>query len=562
MTTSITTNSSAAYAQSNLRRSGNEAARSIARLSSGQRITRAADDVAALSIGTALATDVSTFKIAALNANQASSLLQVADGGLANITTILQRQKALAVQANSGTLSAQERSFLNQEFANLTNEIDRLVDNTNFNGITLLDGTAGAATASFNVTAPTVVGSFTYAGTFSNALAVDSDPDGNAATLDAITFAAVDADLIGSFANSTFTAVYNFDGANNTTFSIEINGDVYTSDPQSDPIATGTTITFLAASGGSFSFDTGTSNLALGSQVEADAVAQAFNEAFAGVTIYQQRAITNFQAPVATSVMNGFVTGDTFIQSDNFDTTNATLGSITEFTVRSVTEDGANDAVITAVINGSVYVLDNTTVTYTSANQIDVSATTAARLVSADDSNDFLQISFANVAADIDIESAQDATLLKNALDFAYNVSANEAVGANGGLNFQVGTTTSDTISVNISNSNSSVLYGGTTLDVLTTASAQSAIGALDTAINTVTSIRAEVGALQSRFDFASANLETSIQNVDAARGVLMDTDISTEATNFAAQQVLLQASISVLAQANQLPQNLLNLLS
>lgn len=136
----IISNNAALSAQANLGRASQQSSLSIARLSSGNRIIRASDDVAGLAVGTVLRTNVSTLKTALTSASQASSLLQVADGGLSNIGEILQRQKALSVSANSGTLSDNERAFLNEEFQNLTLEINRLVDSTNFNGTKLLDG--------------------------------------------------------------------------------------------------------------------------------------------------------------------------------------------------------------------------------------------------------------------------------------------------------------------------------------------------------------------------------------------------------------------------------------
>lgn len=165
---SINTNIGAYYAQQNIGKASNAASLSIARLSSGSRIVRAADDVAALSAGTSLQTNVTTLRTALLNTSQGSSLLQVADGALGQITDILQRQKAIAVQAGAGSLSDSERSFLNQEFQNLTQEIDRLAGQTNFNGVSLLDGvlsttvtavdnesaaTSGTASFSFNLNA-------------------------------------------------------------------------------------------------------------------------------------------------------------------------------------------------------------------------------------------------------------------------------------------------------------------------------------------------------------------------------------------------------------------------
>ena len=144
---SINTNIAALSAQQNINRASSSAGGSIARLSSGNRITRAADDVASLSVGTSLRTQVTTLRQALVNSNQANSLLQVADGALGQVTDILQRQKSISVQAGSGSLTDTERGFLNQEFQALAQEIDRLVDSTNFNGVSLIGGGLGNSTS-------------------------------------------------------------------------------------------------------------------------------------------------------------------------------------------------------------------------------------------------------------------------------------------------------------------------------------------------------------------------------------------------------------------------------
>ena len=132
---------------------------------------------------------------------------------------------------------------------------------------------------------------------------------------------------------------------------------------------------------------------------------------------------------------------------------------------------------------------------------------------------------------------------------------------SSGGLSFQVGDTSSDSLKVAFDGVTTTKLYSGATLDVLSSGTAATAADAIDTALDSVTGVRATVGALQSRFDFAAANIESSIQNQDAARATLLDTDVASEATSYAQAQVKLQAGIAVLAQANQLPQNLLKLI-
>ncbi len=133
---------SAALSQTN-----SNLALSIARLASGNRLTQASTDVAALSIATGLSTQVSSLRQASLNIAQASSFLQVADGGAQQIGNILQRLQTLSTQSNSGILSDANREALNTEFQGLTAEIDRLAGNTNFNGVSLLNGSLSGNSA-------------------------------------------------------------------------------------------------------------------------------------------------------------------------------------------------------------------------------------------------------------------------------------------------------------------------------------------------------------------------------------------------------------------------------
>ena len=113
---------------------------SIARLSSGLRITKASDDVAGLGISETLRAQIRSINQAVRNSNDGISLLQVADGGAANIGNLLSRLRELASQSASGILGSNERSFLDQEFVALRSEIDRISNVTEFNGTKLLSG--------------------------------------------------------------------------------------------------------------------------------------------------------------------------------------------------------------------------------------------------------------------------------------------------------------------------------------------------------------------------------------------------------------------------------------
>ena len=141
MAMTATTNTSANTALRYLDINSRASSSSLAKLSSGSRIVRASDDAASLAVGTKLKADVTALKQAQVNASQASSVLQVADGALAQTVDILMRMKALSVQSQSGSVSDDERKFLDKEFQALAAQIDAIANQTKFNNTVLLDGT-------------------------------------------------------------------------------------------------------------------------------------------------------------------------------------------------------------------------------------------------------------------------------------------------------------------------------------------------------------------------------------------------------------------------------------
>ena len=159
MTSSINSNLSAAYAQVNIANAQNQSSASVQRLSSGNRIVTAADDVTALATGTSLNAQVTALNTALTNVSQGSSLLQVANGALNQVTSILQRQQAIALQAGSGSLTNTDRSYLNQEFQALSQQINQISTSTNFNGVNLLDGSLSTSAALTTNTANATAGS-------------------------------------------------------------------------------------------------------------------------------------------------------------------------------------------------------------------------------------------------------------------------------------------------------------------------------------------------------------------------------------------------------------------
>ena len=144
MSISLLTNTTSLAAQQNLNKTQNALSASIGRLSSGMRINSASDDAAGLGISTSLTADITSMGQAQRNANDGTSLSQVAEGGMSSMQDIVSRMRELAVESANGTLGATQRGYVQTEFKQLGSEINRISATTNFNGQQLLDGAASA----------------------------------------------------------------------------------------------------------------------------------------------------------------------------------------------------------------------------------------------------------------------------------------------------------------------------------------------------------------------------------------------------------------------------------
>ena len=136
----INTNIASQEVQKNLRASTQQTESEFSKLSSGKRITKSADDAAGLAIAKKLEAETRGLRMASRNANDAISLVQVAEGGLNETQNILTRLRELSVQAGSDTVGDVERGYLSMEYEQLVQEADRISKTTNFNGRSLLQG--------------------------------------------------------------------------------------------------------------------------------------------------------------------------------------------------------------------------------------------------------------------------------------------------------------------------------------------------------------------------------------------------------------------------------------
>jgi flagellin len=140
----VRTNVASLEAQRHLSRTTREQGLSFQRLASGFRINTAADDAAGLGITESMNAQIRSYMVAERNANDGISMAETADGAAAQISSILTRMRELAVQSSNGSLQAADRTNLNTEFTALRSEIDRISNVTQFNGVSLLSGTAAA----------------------------------------------------------------------------------------------------------------------------------------------------------------------------------------------------------------------------------------------------------------------------------------------------------------------------------------------------------------------------------------------------------------------------------
>ena len=198
----VNTNITSINAQRNLATVSERLGTNFRRLSTGLRISTAADDAAGLAISERLRSQVRSLEQSKRNANDGISMVQTAEGALNEVSNILTRLRELAIQSSNGSVSNADKNTLDEEFQSLVNEIDRIGQSTEFNGIKLLDGTA--STVTFQVGFGTTANVDTISVTLQSA------------RTSALTLSSLD---IGS-GGSTTTAITNIDSAINTVSSL------------------------------------------------------------------------------------------------------------------------------------------------------------------------------------------------------------------------------------------------------------------------------------------------------------------------------------------------------
>ena len=531
---SISASVAARFVYQNLGIANREATDSVARISSGSRIVNASDDVAGLAVGTGLQTTVNTLRAGLQNASQTTSLLQVADGALAEVTTMLQRQKVLATQAASSALTNTERTFLDQEFQALEAEIDRLVKTTSFNGVTPLynteidvepHNTLGRPVQAFDI-----VTNAGRNGAGPGRLRFVDEQGNNLVGNEA--FSNISPEVHGAITN---IKVSNVEYGVSADISMEIGGRLFTGIVEHRS-------TFAFVTNGKDYIEVGTAQFRLDNESRVEVSRARMEYDLHNTRIFRRTRIydidtrdTRIEGRNFRVFMDGYNFGDN-VNIDNF---------------RYIGDRGVNNSARLAVdINGETFVANNV--------RDRIQNNTRIRFIDESTRNRF-DIRFGQmnpIDADGTSSIREDLSVRKAFLD-ALNVSFARS---GNGVNIELGDGQAP-LEFKVDPMITAALYEGKDLGVGDAAKAREAMGQLDVAIDMVVEARADLGSVMSRVDFASANMESSLQNQDAARALYLDTDIAAESSEFAGALVKSQAAISALAQVNQMGRTILQLL-
>ena len=625
----INTNIMSLNAQRNLNTSGGALATSIQRLSSGLRINSAKDDAAGLAISERFTTQIRGMNQAARNANDGISLAQTAEGALGEISNNLQRIRELAVQSRNATNSSSDRMALDAEVQLLKAEIQRVAEETNFNGTPLLNGSFMNQAFQVGADQGQVINIAQIANANIKALGNWNRVDTPAGMAGTTPQAVVTSRTVtGTAPAGVISSGTPTPGG---TFSIDITGLAPTDGANGfdafDITVNGTTATVAAVA---YDTDAATTEAAL-----ADAIAVAINSVVSGAADASAQDGT-----IAIDNTTGSSTLIVSAENDEFqpfqvigETTPAgatTFGTTTaaEFTINGVgiasaggaTASAGVDALVSAFnaakalpanaaalgnitasnVNGRLQLVDST------GADIDIDGTAPSK-AGMDTFTDVpvqnfvagsLVLTGSKGTATINFPAAGGAgqrasDLVKAINNQSYNTGVTASLDATGKLqlaslsgNFSVapaGTGTAadllantgltegltgamdpalpPAVTVGTSWEAGAAETGFADLDVTSALGADNALAAMDAALQAINSARADLGAVQNRFTSTIANLNTSSENLTAARSRIRDTDYAVETAELTRTQILQQAGTAMLAQANQVPQSVLSLL-
>lgn len=473
-TMKINRNMSAVIASNQLHRTENKLSVTMERLSTGLKLNSAEDSPAGMAISNKMKAQIDALDKASDNSTDAISVMEIADGALNEVTSIIQRMRELSVQAASGIYTYDDKSAIQSEIAQLRDEVDRVSSNTEFNTKPLLDGSSD-----------------TRVYTRKSVRAADGSKSQE------MTYSDITRINISDEVDSKHYKVEVTEAAKQAQSSIS-------GYPAGGITEDGT----ISINGVSAAIKAGTSEEDYLAQVH-DLVEQAganmkVNGNSIDITSKKYGSASQLDISISDELANalGYTT-----QGDGY--TDAQTGTDAKVTAG----DGFTHPIVTSEGN-RVYISDD---------------------------NGFKM--------DFMVDASADLT--------EYDIDVTDI----GTMTIQIGANQYQEMDLRIPEVSAQSLYLDE-IDVAVAGGADKALGTLDKALSQVNSVRSRIGAFQNRLEYANASLDETSENMTSAYSTLTDTDMATEMTEYASQNILNQAGISVLSQANDLPQQVLSLLS
>lgn len=529
------------------------------KLSSGYQINRAGDNAAGLAISEKMRSQIRGLSQATKNANDGISLIQTAEGGLNETHSILQRMRELAVQSANGTYQDDtDREAIQLEVDALKSEIDRIASSTEYNGMKLLDGSLGGTTT----------GTTDFGARYGVLISANTVVDG---------------------ANNKLKENLSLEGA---TLTSSVNGVTVTLADAASGVggenaqwdAAGTTLTINLKAGQSYSQSQINDLIKNATMAKADAAGTPQTSTPADVELKLKSGVFTFQKAETFKTSAGVraASDDTDLVDYLINGTDQNDGyaDTIKFTSNNYGEDTRKLKIATDVAAGKEWIATTTANnegTGIKDGEFTLHLATGVEYTEEDIQNLLKQAGLDYTVTLTDsktpdgdktfyaqkVVAEADATAIEIGKTTAgAGLGSDKLTGTGKGLTFQIGANGVEDQRVTLSvgdMSSTSIGVGGA--DVSTQDAANKAIDMVDAAVKTVSMQRAGLGALQNRLEYTVNNLTTTNENLTAAESQIRDTDMATEMINYTKNNILQQASQAMLAQANQQPQAILQLL-
>ncbi|PNR94746.1 flagellin [Petrotoga sp. 9PWA.NaAc.5.4] len=496
--------------------------KTLEKLSSGLRINRAGDDAAGLAISEKMRGQIKGLDMAVKNAQDAISLIQTAEGALTETHSILQRMRELAVQAASDTNTNVDRNQIQAELDQLREEIDRIARTTEFNTMKLLDGKIESFRPEADIKVVTGGNFDLQASTDLQGLELANIGgltinNGQSTTVNVMNLGNISVKLISGATGGAGTIAFRMGTA--TVGQFTVNGIT----SGSTGVAKSVTIGDLK-----FDFELSDSSTAAGVQLQINSI---------NVSLAASKTVSDVQE------------GSYVVEVGQFKDEGT---SPLDVRVNYFNEEGLEASPVVDFSSGKAFVVGTISGTI---------ATTSSGFSVTIDQNASKALAFTWDTSVYDISSFKGALPLEEVIDSGV-VRAEERWYEDTSLIFQIGANEGHNMVAGLDDMRAAALgLTNDSLKVTNQNSAERTIMVIDAAIHKVSSARAKIGAVQNRLEHTISNLGVASENLTAAESRIRDADMAKEIMAFTKQQILMQSANAMLAQANTIPQNVLQLL-